>query len=119
MPRRPDIPCKHPGCPRLVPYCSQYCDEHSPLHIHDVKGTKEKGYDGRWRKARAKFLNKYPLCSKCFEKGRLKKATVVDHKLPHRGDKVLFWNENNWQSLCKSCHDRKTMTEDRYQVFKY
>jgi 5-methylcytosine-specific restriction protein A len=24
----------------------------------------------------------------------------------------LFWNETNWQPLCKECHDRKTATED-------
>jgi 5-methylcytosine-specific restriction protein A len=54
-----------------------------------------------------------------MEQGRLVKATVVDHIVPHRGDVKLFWDENNWQSLCKSCHDHKTMTEDRYQEFHY
>ena len=23
-------------------------------------------------------------------------------------NKQLFWDENNWQPLCKDCHDRKT-----------
>lgn len=32
-------------------------------------------------------------------------STVVDHVIPHRGDDVLFWDESNWQALCKSCHD--------------
>ena len=35
-------------------------------------------------------------------------ATVVDHVIPHRGNKQLFWDEKNWQPLCKSCHDLKT-----------
>ena len=47
------------------------------------------------------------------------KATVVDHITPHRGDKKLFWDEDNWQPLCKRCHDKKTMTEDRYKSYKY
>lgn len=47
------------------------------------------------------------------------KATVVDHIVPHRGDDRLFWDEENWQALCKNCHDSKTMTEDRYQEYKY
>ena len=51
--------------------------------------------------------------------GRLVKATVVDHVTPHRGDKKLFWDESNWQALCKRCHDKKTMTEDRYKEYKY
>jgi 5-methylcytosine-specific restriction protein A len=54
-----------------------------------------------------------------MEQGRVVKASVVDHIIPHRGDAELFWNESNWQSLCKSCHDHKTMTEDRYQEFHY
>jgi len=31
-------------------------------------------------------------------------ATVVDHRIPHRGDKRLFWDRNNWEPLCASCH---------------
>ncbi|WP_010651604.1 HNH endonuclease [Oceanobacillus massiliensis] len=119
MPKRPDTPCKHPRCAKLVPYGASYCEEHAPLHIHDVKSTKEKGYDSRWRKARKRFLKSHPLCEKCFDKGKLEKAKVVDHIIPHRGDQELFWNETNWQPLCKPCHDRKTMTVDRYQEFKY
>lgn len=119
MPRRPAIPCKHSGCANLVPYGLHFCEEHANLHLHDVKGTKEKGYDSRWRNARARFLKKHPLCVKCFEQGKLEKATVVDHIVPHRGNQELFWDENNWQPLCKTCHDSKTMTEDRYQKYEY
>lgn len=32
-------------------------------------------------------------------------ASVVDHKIAHRGDMTLFWDKANWQSLCKPCHD--------------
>nr|DAY20651.1 MAG TPA: HNH endonuclease [Caudoviricetes sp.] len=71
-------------------------------------GAAERGYDGRWRKARIAFLQRNPLCVECMRKGVLTPATVVDHIIPHRGDKELFWNEENWQALCKSCHDRKT-----------
>ncbi|WP_328812721.1 HNH endonuclease [Paradesulfitobacterium ferrireducens] len=89
------------------------------MHRHDVKGTKEKGYDSRWRQARARFLKTHPLCVKCLENGRLEKATVVDHIVPHRGNQVLFWDESNWQSLCKKCHDRKTRTEDQHLEYRY
>lgn len=119
MPRRPNTPCKHPGCGKLVPYGRDYCDDHTPVHRHDVKSTKEKGYGRRWQKARGAFLKTHPLCVKCQSEGKLVPATVVDHIVPHRGDPHLFWDEGNWQSLCKSCHDTKTMTEDRYQDFKY
>lgn len=119
MPRRPNIPCKHPGCGRLVPAGTKFCEEHGELHRADARTTKEKGYDGRWRKARARYLKRHPICVRCLKQGKYVKATVVDHIKPHRGDEQLFWNESNWQALCKSCHDKKTMTEDRYQEYKY
>ena len=36
---------------------------------------------------------------------------VVDHIDPHRGDDQKFWDEENLQSLHKSCHDLKTRHE--------
>ena len=119
MPRRPNTPCKHPGCAMLVPYGTMYCEEHAPLHIRDTKTTKEKGYNRRWQRARKTFLSAHPLCVRCKEKGKVVPATGVDHIIPHRGDQKLFWDQNNWQPLCKSCHDSKTMTEDRYQDYHY
>ena len=38
---------------------------------------------------------------------------------PHRGDQKPFWDQNNWQSLCKSCHDKKTLTEDINPTYTY
>jgi len=35
-------------------------------------------------------------------------ATQTDHVVPHRGDRALFWNVANWQSLCHTCGARKT-----------
>ena len=44
--------------------------------------------------------------------GERVQAQVVDHIVPHRGDKELFWDKNNWQALCFSCHSSKTATMD-------
>jgi Restriction endonuclease len=47
--------------------------------------------------------------SQCFADNRTTLADVVDHVVPHRSDVALFWDElHNWQSLCYSCHSRKT-----------
>lgn len=120
MPHRPATPCKHPGCGRLVPYGTSYCEEHRPQHTHDYKTTSEKGYgSSRWRRARLQFLSAHPLCERCLQRGVYTKATVVDHVVPHRGDPNLFWDRSNWQALCKSCHDSKTMSEDRYEEYRY
>lgn len=64
----------------------------------------DRGYGYRWQKARERFLMANPLCVMCEVEGRVKVAKVVDHKIPHRGDIVLFWDETNWQSLCASHH---------------
>lgn len=72
-------------------------------------------YDHRWRRAAKLFLMEHPLCQ-CHEckAGELQVtvATVVDHIVPHRGNRALFWDRSNWQSMAKPCHDKKTATED-------
>ena len=110
-------PCRHPGCPKLTD--GMYCEGHAKLHASDRASASVRGYDSRWEKARKRFLKAHPLCVRCMEQGRVVRANVVDHVIPHRGDAKLFWDEANWQSLCKSCHDHKTMTEDRYQEYRY
>ena len=117
--RRPNVPCKHPGCPRTVPYGTSYCDEHRVLHKNDRASASKRGYNAAWRRESKKFLFEHPYCVQCFEENRMVPATVVDHIKPHRGDQTLFWDKNNWQALCKHHHDVKTMTEDRYQVYSY
>ena len=108
MPKSPRRPCRYPGCPNLCDH-GVYCNDHSDYSADRLRGSAaERGYDGKWRKARARFLREHPLCVKCREQGKLTPATVVDHIIPHRGDPVLFWDENNWQPLCRDCHGVKT-----------
>lgn len=59
----------------------------------------------RWYRLRWHQLNDHPLCAMCQAVGRVTEATVADHITPHRGDEALFYDEENLQSLCKSCHD--------------
>ncbi len=108
MPKTPKRPCRYPGCPNL---CDKgvYCNEHMQFSTDRVRGgATARGYDARWRKERTLFLKQHPLCVECMRNSKLTPATVVDHIIPHRGDKTLFWDKENWQPLCKSCHDRKT-----------
>lgn len=104
MPRKPKRPCRYPGCPNLSD--GVYCEEHRKLYARENAAAR--GYDSKWRAARAQYLKRHPLCVKCLEQGILTPATVVDHIIPHRGNVRLFWDMGNWQALCKQCHDRKT-----------
>ena len=54
-----------------------------------------------------------------MKQGRYVKVTDVDHIVPHRGDPRLFWDEENWQALCHSCHSKKTRNEDHDPVYHY
>ncbi len=64
----------------------------------------------RWRDAREIYLTKNPLCVLCAQMGRAAEATVVDHIRPWKDGGTdaernqLFWNQDNWQALCASCH---------------
>lgn len=117
VPRKPLRPCRNLGCAKLTE--DKYCTEHKEFEIKERATATKRGYDSKWRTARNRFLKVNPLCVRCKYEGELVKATVVDHIKPHRGDKKLFWDESNWQALCKSCHDKKTMSEDRYKEYKY
>ena len=91
MPRRP--PTHQP--------CRQASDK--------LRGNSaERGYTWRWRKASKAFLAANPSCVECLQQHIATPATVVDHIVPHRGDDELFWQESNWQPLCKPHHDAKT-----------
>lgn len=109
MPHKPKRPCRYPGCPNLCEkgtYCEEHRKEWSPDALRGNAAAR--GYDAKWREARRLFLKRNPLCQRCLKFGRLTPATVVDHIVPHRGDQLLFWDQENWQALCKSCHDQKT-----------
>lgn len=91
-----------------------YCDIHTKQKRNNYsRKDYQKWYSDRtWRRTRLNYLREHPLCVKCLEKDKLVGAEVVDHIEPHKGDRKLFWDRTNWQSLCKQCHDRKTVTED-------
>lgn len=92
------------------------CDKHKRVEARRFdkqRGTAhERGYTSAWQKARAAYLRSHPLCREHEKKSEVVAATVVDHIIPHKGDKELFWDSANWQPLCKPCHDRKTALED-------
>jgi 5-methylcytosine-specific restriction endonuclease McrA len=65
-----------------------------------------------WRdKLRPLQLMKEPLCRHCALLGLTVMATEVDHRRPPNGDFVLQRSGENFQSLCKPCHSRKTKAQ--------
>jgi len=50
------------------------------------------------------FLDQTPLCSPCEKSGKETPATIVHHKIEHKGDEALFYSWDNLESVCASCH---------------
>jgi len=77
------------------------------------RGTShQRGYDMNWRKLRDYFITEFPLCAHCKKEGVVSAATEVDHIIPiaEGGERL---DQYNLQSLCKPCHSRKTLSENR------
>lgn len=81
---------------------------------HDARrpSPSKRGYDAAWRRLRHVKLQVDSLCEICLREDRLESAAVVDHIQPHRGDDALRLDMDNLQSLCASCHSRKTVRYD-------
>lgn len=62
-------------------------------------------YGRRWKRARADFLTRRPLCRMCDAQGRVTAASVVNHNPPHGYDPERFWDQSTWEPLCKMHHD--------------
>lgn len=108
MPRRVGRPCKAPGCPEVVTE-GAWCPSHRPKDVDARPSRSRRGYTRTWQKIRASHLARYPLCVACRAEGRTTAATEVDHITPlARGGTHAA---ANLQSLCKSCHSRKTRNE--------
>ena len=77
------------------------------------RGTRqEQGYTNEWLARARDYRKRNPLCVKCTQRGKVTPCQCVDHIVPHRGDPVLFWDENNWQSLCNPCHNGPKRREE-------
>ena len=73
-----------------------------------------RGYGRDWRRLRAMYLRRNPLCEDPFgiHGGAVVAAYEVDHIVPLSRGGGNDWD--NLQALCKSCHSRKTARESGF-----
>ncbi|WP_442861897.1 HNH endonuclease [Burkholderia sp. WTPI3] len=116
MPRGAPTPCRFPGCAAVLT-TPGFCATHRGWTHRDY-GRARRAFDAElgfykslaWQQCRAAYLRSHPLCLQCSSRGLTVAARVVDHIVPIKdGGARLDWV--NLQSLCTSCHNRKTATE--------
>lgn len=102
------------ACGKVVPSgarcpCEQRRDAERKARFDRTRPTSsQRGYTGAWDKARKAFLRRHPRCAFCGVR-----AELVDHKIPHKGDRDLFWDKSNWQPLCTQCHSGAKQRQER------
>lgn len=115
MPMAALRPCRHRGCRNLSR--TGWCEDHAAEGIRKAERRISAEYHAWYSKAiwtkrlRPEHLLIEPFCRTCAARGIRTQAEVVDHIQPFRGSWELFVDQANLQSLCKSCHDAKTMRE--------
>lgn len=73
--------------------------------VQPKKSSGKRGYDARWRRIRTGYLRRHPMCE---VEGCNELATDVDHK----DGNVTNCVDDNLQSLCHSCHAKKSVACD-------
>ena len=114
MPRKPPHPCGRNGCGELT--YERFCKKHqSEANANYDKYERDKAmkrfYNSpAWVALKKRKLSIDPFCELCKKSGTLVKATAVDHiqEIKQGGSRLDI---SNLQSLCWSCHSRKTIQE--------
>lgn len=112
--------CTYSGCKSIVNDGSYRCHLHTPtyqakrIYDHHYHQGKHIYKSHRWKKLRAAYLARNPLCEcrVCKALDATTPADVVDHikEISDGGD---IWDTSNLQSLSTACHNRKTAEEAR------
>ena len=65
-----------------------------------------------WRKKSKAFKINNPLCIECERNDLIVPVKVVDHIIPINAGGAML-DDDNLQSLCESCHNRKSANESK------
>lgn len=123
--------CNYPSCNELIPYDQSYCSKHEykkPIDrtnkqqrhqlnkaiYHKRITSKHEGKYQRfyrstaWKKLSHHWLMMHPLCVNCEAHRIYRKGDLVDHIIELRDDWSKRLDQDNLQTLCYACHNRKT-----------
>ena len=109
MPKKPPTVCRAYGCSNATTNRDGYCDSCESPILKKRRHKKSDPFYGtaRWKKFRAWYIGKHPLCEECLDVDRMVDANVVDHIVEIK-DGGSLTSEDNARSLCNKCHAKKT-----------
>ena len=113
-------PCSSPLCKNIS--TTSYCSSCTPVRQPRIRQEHHKLYrTQQWKRMRTIALRDNPLCMACQLAGGPGPMTAhhVDHIIPHRGDRDLFFDKDNLQPLCVSHHSFKTNKEMSGKIYNY
>lgn len=91
--------CNYPNCGKLIEKGKSYCTEHYKSHDGRYKRT-------YWKKVRKAKIARNCFCELCEKKGKYIKTEIVHHIKDAQEHVDLFFDIDNLQSLCRSCHKK-------------
>jgi 5-methylcytosine-specific restriction protein A len=106
MPLAPLRACPVPGCPVLVRRGRCRLHAVAKEHARPNRDVRQWYYSVPWIHLRYQVLTDAAYtCAQC---GIIQADLAIDHIVKHDGQPDLFWDRNNLQALCPTCHGRKT-----------
>ena len=108
--RRPLNYCRFAGCTELHRNRHGYCELHKSYAKAWNRRINRTLYPRNWTTIRQRVLERDNfLCQECKKNHRFVTGSEVDHIIPlcKNGSHAL----SNLQTLCKSCHRKKTRSE--------
>lgn len=111
MPFRASRPCLIPSCPKIAVRkgrCTEHARENDRVHKKPIEYQRLYA-SGVWANMRINQLRQQPFCQKCGTTWELEVHHIKDHK----GDPAIFYDQNNLQTLCHSCHSTETSKKVR------
>ncbi|MCJ2380679.1 HNH endonuclease [Parabacteroides sp. AGMB00274] len=63
-------------------------------------------HTNRWTRESKAFRHEHPLCQECLKNEIYTPSEVVDHIIPIAVCDD-FWDQSNWQALCRKCNIKK------------
>jgi 5-methylcytosine-specific restriction protein A len=108
--------CGGPGCGELLDapgYCARHRREKAAARPFAGAARSNNYNTARWRRLAARVIRETPYCEACGASRKDGAALEAHHRDPPRGDGEKFFDENNLQILCRSCHRLATAREIR------